>query len=213
MNCVKLRIDAGDKSNSLAEDKTIANAYGDKFIIPLNFEMSDSMIPYYQSGLGNRLCYKITFNDYNRVINSTGAKQDASYKISDISLEYKIVAQPDLASHVSFEYQHMALLYNRVLRHRQIRVKKSDTTWNWSFNMPCRSLKGILVLFEEEQLYARDTSKVYNPKIQKVSVIIEGKPNQLFAQGMQLFGRYNKICKYFSKGSRETPTLMRFKNN
>ena len=78
----------------------------------------------------------------------------------------------------------MALFYDRVLRHRQIKVNKSDTTWNWSFNMPCKSLKGTLVLFEEKQPYARDTSKFYNPKIQKVSVIVEGKPNQLYAQGM-----------------------------
>ena len=49
-----------------------------------------------------------------------------------------------------------------------------DTTWNWSFNMPCKSLKGILVLFEEEKSYARDTSTFYSPKIQKVSVIVEG---------------------------------------
>ena len=55
-------------------------------------------------------------------------------------------------------------------------------TWNWSFNTPCKSLKGILVLFEEEKPYIRDTGKFYNPKIQKVSVIIEGKPNQLYAQ-------------------------------
>ena len=52
-------------------------------------------------------------------------------------------------------------------RHRQIRVNKSDTTWNWSFNMPCKSLKGILVLFEEEKPYARGTGKFYNPKIEK----------------------------------------------
>ena len=48
-------------------------------------------------------------------------------------------------------------------------------TWNWSFNTPCKSLKGILVLFEGEQPYARDTGKFYNPKIQKVSVIVEIK--------------------------------------
>ena len=44
---------------------------------------------------------------------------------------------------------------------------KSDMTWNWSFDMPCKSLKGILVLFEEEKPYAQDTSKFYNPKIEK----------------------------------------------
>ena len=94
----------------------------------------------------------------------------------------------------------MALLYDRILRPRQILVNKSDTTWNWSFNTPCKSLKGILVLFEEEKSYAQDTSKFYNPKIQKVSVIVEGKPNQLYAQGMRSFGQYDEICKYFAEG-------------
>ena len=64
-NCIKLRIDTKDKSALNARDNAIANAYGDKFIIPLNFEMLDSMILYYQSGLGNRLCYELTFNNYD----------------------------------------------------------------------------------------------------------------------------------------------------
>ena len=71
-----------------------------------------------------------------------------------------------------------------------------DTIWNWSFNTPCKSLKGILVLFEGEQPYTQDTGKFYNPKIQKISVIIEGKPNQLYAQGMRSFEQYDEICKY-----------------
>ena len=62
--------------------------------------------------------------------------------------------------------------------------------------MPCKSLKGILVLFEEEGSYTRDTSKFYNPKIQNVSVIVEGKPNQ----GMRAFEQYDEICKYFTEG-------------
>ena len=43
-------------------------------------------------------------------------------------------------------------------------------------------------------------SKFYNPKIQKVSVIAEGKPNQLYAQGMRSFEQYDEICKYFAEG-------------
>ena len=66
-NSIKLRINAGDKNAGNTRDQAIADAYGNKFIIPLDFEMLDSAAPYYQAGLGNRLCYKITFNDYNRV--------------------------------------------------------------------------------------------------------------------------------------------------
>ena len=92
-----LRINAADKSAGAAGDKAIADKYGNKFVIPLDFEMLDSAALYYQAGLGNRLCYEITFNDYNQVINSTVASPDAKYKITDISLEYEIVTQPTLA--------------------------------------------------------------------------------------------------------------------
>ena len=151
-----MRINAGDKNASNAQDKAIADAYRNKFIIPLDFEMLDSAARYYQAGLGNRLCYELTFNDYNRVTKpgvSSPKLPDAKYKITDISLEYEITSQPDPARSIRSEYQHMALLYDRILRHRKIIVNKSDTVWNWAFNTPCKSLKGILVLFEEEKTY------------------------------------------------------------
>jgi len=209
-NCMKIRVDSSDKDIKNKKDKAISDTYKNKFTIPLDFEMLHNTLPYYQAGLGNRLCYEITFNDYNRVIKSEPVKSkdsttipspDATYTISNISLEYDIVTHSELANLISYEYQNMVLLYDRVLRHRKTVVKKSDSTWNFTFNTPCKSLKGILMLFENEELYKRDKSKFYNPKIQKVSVIVEGKPNQLFAQGMQPFEHYKEICKYFSEGN------------
>ena len=135
-NCIKLRINAGDKNASNAQDKAIADAYGNKFIIPLDFEMLDSAAPYYQAGLGNRLCYELIFNDYNQVTKSRVSSPkvpDAKYKITDISLEYEIATQPDLARSIRSEYEHIALLYDRILRDRKIIVNKSDTVWNWAF--------------------------------------------------------------------------------
>ena len=151
INYMKLRINTSDTSAGNARDKAIADTYGNKFVIPLDFEMLDSSAPFCQAGLGNILCYEITFNDYNRVINSTGAAPDAKYEISNISLEYEIVTQPTLARSIKAEYDEMVLLHNRILRHRQILVNKSDKVWNWSFDTSCKSLKGILVLFEEEK--------------------------------------------------------------
>ena len=106
----------------------------------------------------------------------------------------------------------MALQYDRILRHRKIIVNKSDTVWNWAFNAPCKSLKGILVLFEEEGSCTRDTSKFYNPKIQKVSVIVEGKPNQLYSQGMRSLSNMTRLVNISLKESRETTMLMKFKS-
>ena len=174
-----------------------------KFIIPLDFEMLDSAAPYYQAGLRNRLCYELTFNDYNRVTKSGVSSPkvpDVKYKITDISSEYEIVTQPDLARDLSKMNTSIWPCCMIEFSDRKIIVNKSDTVWNWAFNTSCKSLKGILVLFEEEKPYTRDTSKFYNPKIQKASVIVEGKPNQLYAQGMRSFEQYDEIHKYFTEG-------------
>ena len=125
-----MRINAGDKNASNAQDKAIAAAYRNKFIIPLDLKMLDSAAPYYQAGLRNRLCYELTFNDYNRVTKSRvplPKVPDAKYKITDISLEYEATTQPDLTRSIRSEYEHIALLYDSIIRHRKIIVNKSDT--------------------------------------------------------------------------------------
>ena len=130
---MKLRINAGDKDATNAQDNAIAEACGNKFIIPLDLEMLDSAMPYYQAGLRNRLSYELMFNDYNRVIKSavlSSKTPDATYKITDISLEYDIVTQPRLARSIRSEYDKMVLLYDRVIQHSQIPVNKLDTKWN-----------------------------------------------------------------------------------
>ena len=94
----------------------------------------------------------------------------------------------------------MVLLNDRVIQHSQIPVNKKDTKWNWAFKDTCTSLKGILVLFEKEKPFIRDRSKFYNPKIQNVSVTVEGKPNQLYSQEMRSLEQYDEARKYFAEG-------------
>ena len=118
---MKLRINAGDKNAGNAQDKAIADAYGNKFIIPLDFEMLDRFSTLLPSRTWKQTM--LWFNDYNQVISSAVASPDAKYKITDISLEYEIVTQPNLARSITDEYQNMALLYDRILRHRQILVR------------------------------------------------------------------------------------------
>ena len=68
-------------------DKSISVAFGNRCRIPLDFELVASHLPLYQSSLGDRLQYELTFNDYSRVIQATD-DANASYTINNISLEY-----------------------------------------------------------------------------------------------------------------------------
>ena len=99
----------------------------------------------------------------------------------------------------------MAILYDRILRHRKITKKKSDTLWNINLNVPARSMKGILMLFEDPD--RTSTEDFVNPNITKVEMTIEGVSNQLYSQGMRQYQQWDEINKYFaltSKRDKET---------
>ena len=80
-NMIKHRVGAGNATPS-SGDEAIANAYGNRFCIPLDFELLETHMPFYQAGLGDRLEYELTFNDYNKVIISTDTT--ATYTIKNI---------------------------------------------------------------------------------------------------------------------------------
>ena len=199
-NAIKHRINATDKANN-AKDQTVASIYDNRFCIPLDFELLDSTIPFYQYGLGSRLTYELTSNDYGDVIKST--ETDATYTISNISLEFDTIINASLASQIRTEYMKCSILYDRILRARIIPINKSDTSLSVDINSPSKSLKGVLLIFTQERSatkFARDTEEFYNPKITKVEVTVEGVPNELYAQNMEYRHQYDEIVKHFAEG-------------
>ena len=199
-NMLKHRVGAGNATSG-AEDQAIAGAFKNRFCIPLDFELLETHMPFYQAGLGDRLEYELTFNDYNRVINSTDS--DSSYIISNICLEFDMVTDSELRQIRQQFNGRMAILYDRILRHRKITKKKSDTLWNINLNVPARSM--LLMLFEDPD--RTSTENFVNPRITKVEMTIEGVPNQLYSQGMRQYQQWDEINKYFaltSKRDKET---------
>ena len=96
-NTIKHRINAGDKANN-AKDQTVASIFDNKFCIPLDFEIVETSLPLYQYGLGSHLTYELTYADYSDVIKATDP--DATYTISNISLEFDTMTNASLASQI-----------------------------------------------------------------------------------------------------------------
>ena len=199
-NAIKHRINAGNKTNN-AKDQTVASIYDNRFCILLDFEILESSLPLYQYGLGSRLTYELTFADYSDVINAN--KPDATYTISNISLEFDTIINASLASQIRTEYMKSSILYDRILRARIFQFSKSDTSFSVDINSPSKSLKGVLLIFTQERSatkFARDTKEFYNPKITKVEVTVEGVLNELYAQNMEYRHQYDEIVKHFAEG-------------
>ena len=199
-NAIKHQINATNKANN-AKDQTVASIYDNRFCIPLDFEILESSLPLYQYGLGSCLTYELTFANYSDAIKSTDP--DATYTISNISLEFDTITNASLASQIRTEYMKSSILYNRILRACIIQLNKSDTSFSVDINSPSKSLKGVLLIFMQERSatnFARDTEEFYNPKITKVEVTVKGVPNELYAQNMEYRHQYDEIVKHFAEG-------------
>ena len=148
-NAIKHRIDAGDKAND-AKDETVASIFENKFCIPLDFEILESSLPLYQYGLGSRLTYELTFaHDYSDVIKASNP--DASYTISNISLEFDTVTNASLASQIRTEYMKSSILYDGILKARNIPPNDSSKSFSVDINGPSKSLKSVLLIFMKER--------------------------------------------------------------
>ena len=123
-NAIKHRINATDKANN-AKDQTGASIFDNHVCIPLDFEILESSLPLYQYGLGSRLTYELTFANYSDVIKAMDP--DATYTISNISLEFNTIINASLASQIRTEYMKSSILYDRILRARIIPLNNSDT--------------------------------------------------------------------------------------
>ena len=172
-NTVKIRLSADDAVVATQTDVSIATAFGNRFAIPLDFELHMDYGPFYQAGLTDRLSFELTFNDYGSVI--TSIDENATYQITNIALEFDVVTNPDLARLKRQQYvSQTVMLYQRLLRHRKLALNKGDVTWNINLNTPARSLKGILLLFEDPSVgavgpaFGRNSEFYYNPLITKV---------------------------------------------
>ena len=184
-NAIKHRINATDKANN-AKDQTVESIYDNSFCIPLDFEILESSLPLYQYGLGSHLTYELTFADYSDVIKAMNP--DATYTISNISLEFDTIINASLASQIRTEYMKSSILYDRILRARIIPLNNSDMSFSVDINSPSKSLKGVLLIFTKERSatkFTHDTEEFFNPKITKVEVTVEGVSNELYAQNME----------------------------
>ena len=199
-NAIKHRINASDKESN-ASDETVASIFDNKFCIPLDFEILESSLPLYQYGLGSRLTYELTFADYSDVIKASNS--DATYTISNISLEFNTVTNASLASQIRTEYMKCSLLYDRILRARIIPLNDSSTSFSVEIYSPSKSLKGVLLIFTKERSatkFNRDTEDFFNPKIKKLEVTVEGSPNELYARNIEYRHQYDEIMKRFGEG-------------
>ena len=142
----------------------------------------------------------LELNSHEKVILCTG-DTSATYKLSDISLEYDAIFDESYATTIGEMHTNMSIPYTKVeLIHYHI-LSKKDNIWKIDMNnLSVRSLQGLLLLFlDKRDDFANKNKEFYNPNINKILLTINGMPHQLFAARLQARDIYPELKKYFYK--------------
>lgn len=204
-NGLKMRVKSKGATGD-EKETAVSKTYGNRFRIPIDFELLKDVGPYHQASLADKLEIKLTFNDASAIIlGSTptlvaASDADYGYTATDIRTEWDQITSPVLASSMKSAYQRLALPFTRIFEHQFTTINKSDGVKNLAVNAPCKSLSTILILAvdpdDRKKFEHKPTWK--NLDIKRVNIGIEGveKVNALYASGLQTENTYDQIRKF-----------------
>ena len=143
----------------------------------------------------------LVLNYILQVILCTG-DTSATYKLSDISLEYdEIFSEPYATSTGEMYTRTTSIPYTKVTSIHYQTLSKKDTTWKIDVNnLSVRSLQALLLVFlDKSDKFANKNEEFYNSSINKISVTINVMPHQLFPARLQAREIYRELKKRFNK--------------
>ena len=163
------------------QENAIKKTFDKRFAILLDFDIFRH--PVYPYGLKQNLIVRLELNSSEKVFYALEILQQATYKLSDILLEYDTIFDEAYVTSLGEIYTGTtSILYTKVTSIHYQTLSKKDTTWKIDVNnLSVRSMQGLLLLFlDKRDDFANKNEEFYNPSIKKILVTINGMPNQLF---------------------------------
>ena len=125
--------------------------------------------PIYSCGLREDLIVRLELTSLGKVLLRTG-DANATYKLSDISLEYDAIFDEPYATAIGEMYVKTSIPYTKVTSIHYQTLSKKGTLWKINVNnISVRSLQVLLLLFfDKRDDFANNNEEFYNPSIKKV---------------------------------------------
>ena len=160
-----------------AEQTAIAKTLGNRFTIPLDFEIFDTVT--HPFSLDEDMVVRITLAPASKVLLAAGDPA-ATYKLTVICLEFDKILDMRLASSIRQNYvEGYDLPFDKRTRIHYEKLSKKDTIWKLKIDsIATRSLRGILVLFVDDNNDRKpfaNNNKFYNPSIRRVLVTVNAR--------------------------------------
>ena len=136
------------------------------------------------------------------------AQKVAGYTLEDVRLEYSSIENPDTYNKALNSFQSRTLVFEDVTFIDEESWGKDTTIINKTINLPCSSMKQVVMLFKKKTL--TDSEEYVYPKINRVDVTIGRNPNSVYSQGLTKAKLFEEARKVFLNHVTDTLSLTDF---
>ena len=206
-NARKLISEDDGADNSVVDDKTVVDVFGGRARIKLGKILNDHGL-YVPLDAGNIIKYKLIFPKADEIMVAQNNQKVAGYTLEDVRLEYSSIENPDVYNKALNSFQSRTLVFEDVNFIDEENWGKDTTLINKTINLPCSSMKYIVMLFRKKTL--TDSEEYVYPGIKRVDVTIEGNPNSVYSQGLTKQKLFEEARKVFLNYETDTLTLTDF---
>ena len=197
----QIRSGAGDKpTTGVDTENKLEKVYGKKYRINLDHQILTDHGVFYPQALYTDLLFELVLAPADQVVLGSD-KTKLKYKLTNIQLEYEMIRSEKLADDAASVYETgKEFVYDHVSRNAVVKVNLPTELVNIKVNSQRRSMKGILLLFEEPYTAgARDSEKYGFPDLEKVHVTINGSPNMVYNNGIESEDAWRQASRFFMK--------------
>ena len=183
------------KTSGVNAENKLNEVYGSKYRINLDHQILTDHGIFYPKALYNDLLFEVYLAPANQVIK-------LKYKLTSIQLQYEMIRSKGLAEEAKGVYESgKGFLYDHVCRGPIHTIDKAkDAKINIKVDAQRRSMKGLLLLFVEPYTGGtRDSEKFVFPDLKKVKVTINGSPNMLYNNGIEIQDIWEEVGRFCMK--------------
>ena len=201
--------DSANKSD--ASDNILLKVLNGRVRIKLGQILNDHRLfaPY---GMNSNIRYKIRLPKAEGIMVAQTNQTVDGYSLEDIKLEYSTIEDPDTYNAALSSYQvGRSLVFNHVTMMEREIWGKGTTMINKTINLPRKSMKYIAMLFKKKTI--TDSEEYAYPSIKNEKVTIEGIPNSVYSQGLNMSRLFIEAQKVFLNNDTDTLPIADFLTN
>ncbi len=193
-NLRKLMSGSDDASSSNKDDNALFKACGKRIKIRLGKILNNQGL-FAPSALNGGVEFNLKTPDASDIMIAQSGESVGSYALKEPKLIYESIESSEMYSQAVTDYTATEFMFVDVNYLFPTNWLKDQTSVVETINVPRKSMRAIIILFKHAD--TEDSEEYIYPNITKVDVTINGKPNEVYSNGISTDDLYREAKRVF----------------